>query len=102
MPILDNYGGLFLENQEVVLDLMRVRLDGPNIIEHTKNHPDNPSVPVYYPTGARATYFAPSRELFDRHFKGKTLQFDERHGGPRPANFDEVGYKETGPRKRSD
>ena len=38
-------------------------------------------------------YFKPSPALFKNLFEGKTLNFGERNGGKRAANFDEIGYK---------
>jgi hypothetical protein len=89
---LDRFGANFLDNEEVVLELLRGRISGPNVVEHTKEHGTNMTVPVYHPRGVPEIYFNPSRALFDRHFRGKVLDFGERHGGKRPARFEEVGY----------
>jgi len=53
------------------------------------------TLPVYHPTNVPEIYFNPSKELFDRYYVGKTLDFGERNGGKKPAKFDEIGYKPT-------
>ena len=86
------FGAKFLDNEEVVLELLRGRISGPNVIENTKEHGTNMTVPVYHPRGIPEIYFNPSGVLFDRYFRGKVLDFGERHGGKRPARFKEIGY----------
>jgi len=90
---LDKYGGKFLENEEIVLELMQIKPGGANVVSHTKGHAENESLPVYHPTGTPEIYFRPSRQLFDKHFAGKTLHFDKRAGGDKPAKFKEIGHK---------
>jgi hypothetical protein len=90
---MDQYAGPFLGNEEVMLELLRGKVGGPNVIENTAGHADNVTLPVYHPTGVPEIYFNPSKELFDRYFAGKTLDFGERDGGKKPAKFEEIGYK---------
>ena len=96
---LDKYGYPFLDNEEAMLDLLRGAPGGPNVVEHTKEFPNNPTVPVFHPWGSMHSpyhssdevYFPPSRDLFKRHFEGKTLDFGRQ--GTRPAAFEEIGPK---------
>lgn len=105
---LDKWGVKILENEEIMLDLLRGRFGSLNIVETVKDFQDNPTVPVFLPWGsAHAPWrqsdeicFKSSRELFDRHFQGKMLDFDRWQStgkNIRPARFDEVGW--TPPRK---
>jgi len=103
---LDNHGAEFLGNEEIMLELLRMHVSGRNVVNATKGHGTNGSVPVYHPHGIPAIVFRPSRELFDRHFKGKTLKLSKRQGGPRKADFKRDGYyphagkkKEQAPKK---
>lgn len=96
---LDRYGTSFLDNQEVMLELLRLQVAGPNVMENTKGHASNPTLPVFHPTGTPEIYFKPSRALFDRHFQGKTLDGSGDYPASRPANFDEIGFKEKPEKK---
>ena len=99
---LDNWGGRFLENEEIMLEIARWRLAGSNIAAHTQNYPNNPTLPVYIPR-SRSDWFdgvyfyvTPSRPLFDRYFQGKEL--DYRPWGkepPAPADFNRIGWKKS-------
>jgi len=91
---LDRLGYDFLGNEEIMLELLRFQLAGDNLMATIKQHPNNPNVPVYHTQGIPPIAFRPSRPLFDRHFKGKQLMFDERRGGPRPADYKEIGLQE--------
>jgi len=99
---LDNFGGTFLGNEEIILELMQGQMGGPNVVEHVKNHAENLTLPVFHPSGTPEIYFNPTRALFDKYFKGKTLTFSERNGGARPARFEEIGYPRTPPSDRVD
>lgn len=100
---LDRWGVKLWENEEVFLDVLRGRFGSPNIVETVKEFQDNTTVPIFLPWGsANAPWrqsdeicFKPSRELFERHFKGKTLDFDRWQStgkNLRPASFEEVGW----------
>ena len=91
---LDRLGYEFLGNEEIMLELLRFQLAGDDLMATIEQHPNNPNVPVYHTRGIPPITFRPSRALFDRHFKGKRLMFDERRGGPRMADYDEVGLQE--------
>ena len=98
---LDQHGFEFLANEEIMLELLRLQLQGGNLIDTVKGHAGNLTVPVYHPRGIPEVYFRPSRPFFDKYLSGKKLNFTERQGGPRLANFKEVGYhgKRQGPKK---
>ncbi len=90
---LDKHGFAFIENEEIMLELLRFQLSGGDLMATIRQHPKNMTVPVYHPNGIPAITFRPSRALFERHFKGKTLLFDKRRGGPRTANYKEIGLQ---------
>ncbi|MDA1014130.1 MAG: hypothetical protein O3A00_06710 [Planctomycetota bacterium] len=99
----DKYGIKFLDNEEVLLELLRGEAGGKNIIEHVAGFANNRTVPVFLGYGSRHGYisgerisFPPSQVLFDRHFAGKMLTFVYEKGPDRtrPASFKEVGERE--------
>jgi hypothetical protein len=100
----DRAGRDFLNNEEIMLELLRFHLSGGDLMATIKEHAGNYSVPVYHPHGVPAIVFRPSRELFDRHFKGKLLDFGEKRGGKRKANWNEIGLKDiqNGDSKKND
>ena len=102
---LDNWGGPFLENEEVMLDLMRGEFGSANVVRHVQGYWANNTLPVFMPRGSRhiwwlgaeTIWFAPSRPLFDKHFAGKKLDYSEWQPHPPekhvPADFDNIGWK---------
>lgn len=98
---LDKYGGNFLENEEVMLDLMRAQFNSKDIAEHVRDWQHNLTLPVFQNWGSMfatyrngdGIYFKPSQELFKKYFEGKTLNFGERNGGKRTTTFEEIGVK---------
>jgi len=96
---LDHYGFEFLGNEEIMLELLRLQMGGSNVTHAVAGHAGNLTVPVYHPRGAAEIYFNPSRIFFDKFFKGKTLHFYAKEGGPRPALWKNIGYKEA-PREK--
>jgi hypothetical protein len=108
---LDRHGREFLRGEETMAELARLWLSGPNIAANTHEvFVENRTVPVFLVYGSRhcphnhgtGIYFAPSRALFDRHFKGKKLDYARGRPSPPekhvPATFKRIGYH---PRKRS-
>jgi hypothetical protein len=91
---LDRHGAEFLDNEEIMLELVRFQMVGGDLTATTKQHAENWTVPVYHPHGVPNITFRPSRQLFDRHFKGKKLQFSKKRGGPRMANYREIGLRD--------
>ena len=91
---LDSLGGKFIENEEIMLELVRGNLGGRNLNEHVKDCGSNLTLPVFHSGGVPEIYFRPSRALFDKHFTGKDLFFDEKKTQKRQANFEQDGYKQ--------
>ncbi len=100
---LDLYGDAFFANEEIMLDLLRGDLGSANIVNTVQHFRDNKTVPLFLPFGSAnrwwhpndGIFFRPSRQLFDKYFKGKKIDFDRwRSTGKniRPANFKEVGF----------
>jgi hypothetical protein len=97
---LDNYGGRFVENEEIMLDMVRWDFRSPDIVRHVRNWVGNRTLPVFLPWGSRHMWythgpnihFRPSLQLFKKHVEGKTLDFGSR-GGKRTTTFAEVGWK---------
>jgi hypothetical protein len=88
---MDSYGYPFLENEEIVVDLLRWDPNSPWIMNAVKDWPRNKTLPVLHHGGG--IFFAPSRYYFDRWFEGKTLKYYA--GGKlreRPALFKEIGW----------
>lgn len=101
---LDNYGGLFLQNEEIMIDLLRWELGSADVVNHTRGFAGNLTLPVYLPWGSKycawrgssGIFFKPSLALFNRHFKGKKLDYSRWRATPEnkhvPARFDRIGY----------
>jgi len=102
---LDNWGAPFLENEEVMLDLMRGDFGSANVVRHVQGYWANNTLPVFLPRGSRhmwwlgaeTIWFAPSRPLFDKHFTGRKLDYAEWQPHPPEkhvlAEFDNIGWK---------
>jgi len=97
---LDKYGYEFLANEEIMLELLRLKTGGANVVDHVKGHAGNLTLPVFHPGGIPEIYFRPSRVFFDRYFQGKTLQHDKRRGGKQPATWNRIGYKGKSGKKK--
>jgi hypothetical protein len=89
----DMHGLPWMENEEIMLDLLRWRWDSPVLADHLKGWSSNATLPALHREGN--IYFRPSRQLFDRFFAGKTLT--HHRTGETPAKFEEIGY--TGPNR---
>jgi len=103
---LDRYGYNFFENEEIMLDLIQWKLGTKDIISNLHGYGSNITLPVVTPFGSahmwflgytgNSIYMAPSKQLFDRFFKGKKLDFTQWKAGPPEthvlANFAKVGY----------
>jgi len=102
---LDRHGIKFLENEEIMVDLLRLKMGSANVVAHTRDFPSNHTVPLFLCWGSKhapwrgssGIFFKPSRALFDRHFKGKKLDYSRWAKSPPgklvPAQFDRIGYK---------
>ncbi len=94
----DAYDQPFLENEEVMLDLLRGDMSSSDILAHVKDAHNNATLPVFVPLASAKSVipFAPSRFLFDKYFKGKKLDYSvwgpsppEKHV---PAVFEKIGW----------
>jgi len=92
---LDKDGFDFLANEEVMVDLLRMRVTSGNVMTHVGGAVGNKTVPLFHPQRTPPLYFGPSRQLFDKYFRGKTLDYGARWGGKRPAKFTPIAGKET-------
>lgn len=101
---LDRYGGLLLENEEVMLDLLQKDLGSQDVVDHVQGFVNNLTLAVFLPAGSPYAggfrdeiYVRPSPELFKRHFQGKDITFYYEKGPQRtrPATFAEIGQKEV-------
>ncbi len=80
---LDKYGGKFLENEELMLDLVRFDIGSADVVNHVRQYASNHTLPVFFPIGSRYMWwgggtevcFKPSRHFFDKHYAGKMLDF---------------------------
>ncbi|MBM4031293.1 MAG: hypothetical protein FJ291_05845 [Planctomycetes bacterium] len=93
---LDSWGGAFLDNEEVMLELLRGDLAGENVAKHVADYVQNETLPVLMARGSGGTriFFQPSRQLFDRHFKGKMLDYRPwTKDPPVPAEFEKIGWR---------
>jgi hypothetical protein len=92
---MDSWGGLFLENEEAMLELAQWDLGGPNVVRQVEGFAKNVTLPVFTPgCDWDRILFAPSKALFDKYFAGKTLDYgEERWGGKKPAKFEDIGWQ---------
>jgi len=103
----DKWGALFLENEELMLDLVRWQLGSRDIATHVREHATNLTLPVFMPFGSRHMWwtgghniaFPPSRQLFDRHFKGRKLDFSQWQPSP-PEKHELATWERIGWEKR--
>jgi hypothetical protein len=101
---LDRFGARFVENEEIMLDLVRRELGSKSIFETVSGAQHNATVPVFLPIGSGAgswnygwsnriyIHFKPSRALFDRLFAGKQINVARGKKDLRPATFEEIGW----------
>jgi hypothetical protein len=98
---LDKESGLFFANEEIMLELARLDFGGPNVAGNVTRAS---TLPVFFPHGGRrmwrtgggGTWFRPSRALFERHFKGKKLDYSWWRPSPPekhvPAKWKNIGW----------
>lgn len=92
---MDAYDYGFTQNEEIMLDVLRGQFNSGLIDRHLAGWEDNDTLPrVFGPTNV---YFAPSRELYDRHVKGVvfTLRDRSQKEYKTTLSFDQVGFKGT-------
>ncbi len=102
---MDQTGGAMLANEEVMLDLARWQFSSATIAAQTKDAENNQTLPVFVPRGSRHMWFTgntsisfkPSRQLYDKFFVGKMLDFSEWQAAPPekhvPAKWEEIGFE---------
>ena len=89
---LDTSGSPFLENEEVMLDLLQWKIDTDTLANSLKGWQYNTTLPILAEQGG-AVWFKPSRPLFDKYIKGVKLEI---RGKAQTVTFEQVGYKEEG------
>jgi hypothetical protein len=103
---LDRYGYGFFENEEIMLDLVQWDIGSSDVAEHLKDYGANQTLPAFTPFGSKhmwwigydgnAVYLPPSKQLFDRYFPGKKLDFAQWQASPPDkhvlADWNQVGY----------
>ncbi len=89
---LDKHGGLLMDNEEVMLDLLRGDLSSKDMVTHVGGliHFGSPHRRW---TANSMILFRPTRPLFDKYLKGKTLKKNSKDKVGYPADFNQVGYK---------
>jgi hypothetical protein len=97
---LDQMSQAFFENEEIMLELLRLDFGGPNVAANVCR---NATLPAFLPLGSRAMWwigsdnlwFPPSRPLFDRYFQGKKLDYAQWQPSP-PEKHVEALYEKIG------
>jgi hypothetical protein len=101
---LDRFGGKCIDNEEIMLDVVRRDLGSEDIVATARAFSGNATVPVFLTMGSGRfwndrrnlwIHFRPSRPLFDKFFKGKALDHSARRRPSRPAKFSEIGWQEN-------
>ncbi|MFO7900603.1 MAG: hypothetical protein R6V58_16270 [Planctomycetota bacterium] len=99
---LDRFGGKCVDNQEIMIDVLRRDLGSEDVFATARAFPGNATVPVFLTIGSERywndrknlwIHFKPSRELFDAFFKGKMLDHSARRQESRRAKFSEIGWQ---------
>jgi len=85
---LDAYGFPLLDNEEVVVDLLRWDLKSPWVAKTVQGWSKNKTLPALHAGGG--IYFKPCREYFDKFFKGKKLK--THNHGMVPASWKALGW----------
>lgn len=81
---MDAYGSRFLENEELMLSLIRMDFDAENIADHVQGSASNPTVPVFRcrkPYASGRFRVQPTRHQFQKYFAGKP----KSQGGDQPG-----------------
>lgn len=98
---MDQLSQLFFENEEIMLELARLDIGGPNVAANVRR---NETEPNFLPLGSRAMWwmggsrlwFPPSKPLFDRYFAGKKLDYSQWQASPPdklvPARYENIGW----------
>jgi len=71
---LDAYGRKFIDNEELMLSILRFRMNAANIVTHTSGFPNNLTVPVARgsrPYASGRFRIKPTRALFMKYYHGR-------------------------------
>lgn len=102
---MDQAAAPFWANEEVMLEVARGDFWGPNIARNVRGYDSNFTLPLFTPLGSphmwwlgsQNIWFPPSRQLFDKHFAGKKLDFSPWAASPPekqvPARWQDVGWQ---------
>lgn len=85
---LDAYGYPLMDNEEVMVDLLRGDLNSPWVADTVRDWSKNRTLSALHAGGG--IFFRPSKEYFQKFFEGKTLQYPQR--GSFPAKWEEIGW----------
>lgn len=101
----DNTGGLLLDNDEIMQEILRQKFWDFNFIRAAQDFPNNMTVPVVTDAGSpyagwRGTsgvgiFFRPSKALFQKYFEGKKLDYDQWQSSGKniqDAVFEKIGF----------
>jgi hypothetical protein len=92
---MDAHDYRFVENEEIMLGVLRGQLDSDLIQRHLAGWEDNKTLPRLF--RRVDVYFPPSRPLFDRYIKGRTVvcrRFGKKENDYKTVlTFDQVGFK---------
>lgn len=102
----DNTGGLLLDNDEIMQELLRQKFWDYNFVRAFQDFPNNMTVPVVSDSGSPyagwkgssivGIFFPPTKAMFQKYFEGKSLDYSE--WGPSkpenlvPALFEKIGF----------
>ena len=71
---LDAYGQRFIENEELMLSLVRLRMNAENLTDHTQDFARNLTLPVFRgrkPYASGRFRIKPTRHLFEKFYAGR-------------------------------
>jgi hypothetical protein len=101
----DNTGGLLLDNDEIMQELLRQKFWDINFVRTAQAFPNNATVPVMTDAGSpyagwRGTsgvgiFFRPTKAMFQKYFEGKKLDYNQWGSDGKnavPAEFDKIGF----------
>lgn len=91
---MDAYGFPLLENEEVMVDLLRLDFGSAWLKSNVKGWQSNRTLPALHSGGG--IFFPPSAHYFQKYFKGKMLK---HHFKPAiPAKFEKIGWRPAKPK----
>jgi hypothetical protein len=90
---LDAYSSNFLDNEEIMLEMVQMKFGGPNIMGHLSGYGNNLTLPLFHANPPGLYHVPPSRYYFDKFFAGKSIGYYNDPKTQKPAVFDEIGFK---------